>query len=106
MARVRATGTAFDGHASQPDEEFDFDGAPGSWIEFLNPKDKEEGEAQASPQRSRRSAVEAPACGPSSKRRSAPKSSRRSAPRSKQKVRAEIKAKLEAAGQNDASELV
>jgi hypothetical protein len=42
MARVRAKELFFDNIVlREPGEEFDFDGAPGKAIEFLDPKDKE-----------------------------------------------------------------
>jgi hypothetical protein len=48
----------------QPDEEFDFGGAPGDWFEYLNPKDKAEAEAKHREEqiKAKRSAISGTLC--------------------------------------------
>jgi hypothetical protein len=108
MARVKAIAPFYDNVVlRQPDEEFDFDGPPGSAIVFLNPKDKEAAERKlaATLAKNRRSSVVASVRAEELARIRAEVIAEERA-KIEAEVRGQIKAELAAAGQNDASELV
>jgi len=112
MARVRAKELFFDNVVLRvPGEEFDFDGAPGEAIEFLNPKEEaaaEAARAKVVAERTRADIVNSVRAEEIAKIRAEVISEERERIRAqvREQVRAELKAAGKAAGKDDASELV
>lgn len=108
MARVRALAVGYDNVVLRnPGEEFDYDGPPGSWIQFLDPKDKEAAERKLAKKlaENRRAAIVAAVQAEEIARIRAEVIAEERV-KIEAEVRGKIKAELAAAGKSDASELV
>jgi hypothetical protein len=108
MAKVKALELLFDGITlRQPDEEFDFDGAPAPHIEFLDAKDEKKAadKHRADKVAAKQAEVEAQVRAELEVKLRAEAEEKLRA-EVEEKVRAETKAKLKKAGENAAADLV